>query len=312
MQEQAVCCHWHSLFSLHTKIQSNFESKELVSPTAPINFDHLVGLQSIVGCSLIGLPVTLPSAQGYCWLESQYCWIKFLPSTWSYSKQAGTWLVTLLYLPTSAALLCSDWRKGEKKAPTNQQWNHPHIQLILKAQHSSRSNLILQSFSVLQQVREEKNMASLPALDFSRWWWQQGTVGYGEKEEGGTATSSLGKRPHAQVIQYSWIQTADRNNLQVLLQYLLLYKLNCKKITIIIRKLTQKQPTIHTIQVNLCINPDISVWIAFGIIHSALFLTVALYTNLSLGCGNICGSICLTAGYAFLQNNRGVWKKKPM
>ena len=31
-----------------TKGQSNFQSKELVSPTAPMKFDHLVGLQSTV------------------------------------------------------------------------------------------------------------------------------------------------------------------------------------------------------------------------------------------------------------------------
>lgn len=30
-----------------TKGQSNFQSKELVSPAAPMKFDHLVGFQSI-------------------------------------------------------------------------------------------------------------------------------------------------------------------------------------------------------------------------------------------------------------------------
>ena len=57
---------------------------------------------------------------------------------------------------------------------------------------------------------------------------------------------------------------------------------------------------------NLSTNPDTSVWITFGITHWALFLTVALYTNLPLGCRNIYGSICLTARYAFVLVLAGI------
>lgn len=58
-----------------------------------------------------------------------------------------------------------------------------HIQLALNRQQHSNSSILLQSFSALQHMREEKYKdISLHFTEFSRWGWQ-GSIYAGEEED---------------------------------------------------------------------------------------------------------------------------------
>lgn len=73
---------------------------------------------------------------------------------------------------------------------------------------------------------------------------------------------------------------------------------NARKPLIAVRKLTQQQPITHTIQAKSPTDPDI--WVN-NLSYHLLSLTPDCNSvhKQTLGCGNICGSICLTAGCVF-------------